>query len=71
MAKELRSYDVGRVPELLRIAEEVRAAGEPRLLKRDGEELAVDTSAYLALLDEDDEHHTLAATILGSSSDSA
>ena len=41
MAKELRAVDVSRVPELLRIAEEVRASGEGRLLKRDGEDLAI------------------------------
>lgn len=41
MAKELKPVDVSRVPELLSIAEEVRASGVGRLLKRNGEELAI------------------------------
>lgn len=41
MAKELKPIDVSNVPELLRIAREVRETGESRLLKSDGEELAV------------------------------
>ena len=41
MPRELHPIDVSKVPELLRIAEEVRSSGEPRLLK-DGElDLAV------------------------------
>lgn len=41
MAKELKPVDVSEVPELLRIAEDVRASGVGRLLKRNGEELAI------------------------------
>jgi hypothetical protein len=41
MAKELASIDIGNLPELLRIAEEVSATGAPRLLKRAGQELAI------------------------------
>lgn len=41
MAKELKPVDVSGVPELLSIAEEVQASGVGRLLKRDGEELAI------------------------------
>lgn len=38
---ELKNIDVSDVPELLRIAEEVKRSGEPCVLKRDSEELAV------------------------------
>ena len=41
MARESISIDVSRIPELLRIAEEVGASGEPRILRRDQEALAV------------------------------
>jgi hypothetical protein len=41
MAKELTSTDIGQVPELLRTVEEVRETGEPRILRRDDEDLAV------------------------------
>ena len=41
MTKELKPIDVSRLPDVLRIAEEVRDSREPRLLKRDGEDLAV------------------------------
>jgi hypothetical protein len=41
MTKELRPIDVSKVPELLRIAEEVGSTGEPRVLRRDHEDLAV------------------------------
>lgn len=40
-SKDLRAIDVSNVPELLRIAEEVRSTQDPCLLKRDGEDLAV------------------------------
>ena len=33
--------DISHMPDLLRLAEEVRATGEPRLLCRDGEEVAM------------------------------
>lgn len=41
MAEHPESIDFGDVPEILRLAEEVRRAGEPRVLRRDGEDLAV------------------------------
>jgi hypothetical protein len=41
MAKELKPVDVSKLPELLSIAEDVRASGVGRLLKRNGEELAI------------------------------
>ena len=41
MAEPRKSIDIGDVPEILRLAEEVRRVGEPRILRRDGEELAV------------------------------
>ena len=43
MAREraLKPIDVSNVPELLRIAEEVRSTNEPRLLRRDHEDLAI------------------------------
>ena len=43
MAKELKRIDIGNIPELLIIAEEVQATKESRLLKRDGEDLALIT----------------------------
>ena len=41
MAEQPKSIDISDVPEILRIAEEVRRAGEPRLLRRHGEDLAM------------------------------
>jgi len=41
MARELVSIDVSNVPELLRLAEQVQKSNQPRLLTRNGEELAV------------------------------
>lgn len=41
MPRKLRAVDISHVPELLRIAEEVRASGEPRVLRRRGEDLAI------------------------------
>lgn len=41
MPKELRTIDVSHVPELLRIAEEVGASGEPRVLRKNHVDLAV------------------------------
>ena len=41
MARELKRIDISNVPELLRIVEEVRSSEEPRVLRRDGEDLAV------------------------------
>jgi hypothetical protein len=38
---ELESIDISKVPELLRLAEEVRTTGEPRVLRRDREDIAV------------------------------
>jgi len=41
MAKELKRIDIGHVPELLRIVDEVRATNEPRVLRRDSEDVAI------------------------------
>lgn len=41
MARELAPIDVTNDPELLRLAEEVRHSGRPRLLRRGGEDLAI------------------------------
>jgi hypothetical protein len=41
MAREPRHTEIGHIPELLRLAEEVRATREPRVLTRDREALAV------------------------------
>ena len=41
IAKEFKAVDISDAPELLRLAEEVRASREPRLLRRNGEDLAV------------------------------
>ena len=41
MARELKRIDISNVPELLRIVEEVRSSEEPRVLRRDSEDLAI------------------------------
>lgn len=41
MAKELKPIDISEVPDLLRIAQQVRDSGEPCLLTRAGEEIAI------------------------------
>lgn len=41
MHKELKPMDITNIPELLRLAEEVQATREARVLTRDGEELVV------------------------------
>ncbi len=41
MARGLRIQDISNEPELLRIVEEVRRADEPRLLRRNNEDLAI------------------------------
>lgn len=41
MAKELASIDISKSPDVLRIAEEVRATNIPRILRRDNEDIAV------------------------------
>lgn len=41
MSRELPSVDIGNVPDLLRLVEEVRASNRPRILRRDSEALAV------------------------------
>ena len=43
MAKEPKRIDISAIAELLNIAEEVRTTKESRLLKRDGEDLALIT----------------------------
>lgn len=41
MAKELASIDISGMPDVLRLAQEVSAAGEARVLSREDEPLAV------------------------------
>ena len=41
MAKELKHIDIGKVPELLRIVEDMRASNEPCVLQRDHEDVAI------------------------------
>ena len=41
MVKELKRVDISNIPELVRIAQEVRDSNEPQLLTRDNEELAI------------------------------
>lgn len=41
MSKELKPIDISNVPEVLRLVEEVRKNAEPRLLRRDSEDLAI------------------------------
>ena len=41
MVREAEHLDVTHAPELLRLAEEVASSREPRVLTRNGEELAV------------------------------
>lgn len=41
MAKELQSVDISHLPELLRFAEEVRKSKQPRVLRRNDEQLAM------------------------------
>ena len=48
MAKALKTIDVSDNPEILRIAEEVRLTNEPRLLRREGQDLVVVMPATIA-----------------------
>ncbi|MBA2449485.1 MAG: hypothetical protein H0V51_15815, partial [Chloroflexi bacterium] len=41
MTAELEAIDISDVPDLLRLAEQVRTTGEPRILRREGEDIAV------------------------------
>jgi hypothetical protein len=41
MARELKSIDVTNNPDLLRLAQEVQTTREPRVLRRNDEEIAV------------------------------
>lgn len=41
MSKETMSIDVTHLPDLLRLAEEVKLSKKPRLLRRDAEDLAI------------------------------
>lgn len=41
MQREIKHLDISNVPELLRIAEEVRITHQPRILRRDSEDLAI------------------------------
>lgn len=40
-SRATQTIDITDVPELVRIAEAVRASGEPRILRRAGEDIAV------------------------------
>lgn len=41
MAREIKRIDISNTPELLRLAEQVRTSREPRVLRRDSEDIAV------------------------------
>ncbi len=41
MAREMIPVDITHTPEVLRLAEEVRSSKTPRVLRRNGEEIAV------------------------------
>ncbi len=41
MACELKPIDISNIPELVRLAEEVRQSDQARLLRRDQEDIAV------------------------------
>lgn len=41
MRKELRATDISNVPELLKLAVEVNESREPRILRRNSEDLAI------------------------------
>ena len=41
MARELKPIDISNVPDLLRIAQEVQASHEPRVLRRADEDIAL------------------------------
>jgi hypothetical protein len=41
MAKEPKRIDISRIPELLSIAQEVRATNEPAVLQQESEDLAL------------------------------
>lgn len=41
MAEALKPLDITNLPDLVRLAEEVRTTGMPRLLRRDREEIAM------------------------------
>ena len=41
MSRDITPIDVGGLPELLRIAREVRRTNEPRMLRHRGEDIAV------------------------------
>ena len=43
MAKPMKSIDITNRPDLVAVAEEVRATGEPRLLRRNDEAVAIIT----------------------------
>jgi hypothetical protein len=48
MARELKSIDISDNPELLRIVEEVRSSNEPRVLRRNREDLVIVSPAKRA-----------------------
>jgi hypothetical protein len=52
MATERASIDISEMPDLLRIVEEIRSTGQPRLLRRDGEYVALVTPVERASADQ-------------------
>jgi hypothetical protein len=49
VARELKVTEIGDLPDLVRLAEEVHDTGEPRLLRRAGEDLALLTPVLPAV----------------------
>ncbi len=41
MRKEVKTMEISHIPELVRIAEEVRTSGKPRVLRRNRKDLAI------------------------------
>jgi len=41
MAKELRHIDISRIPELLKLVQEVRSSNEPSILRQENEDVAL------------------------------
>ena len=41
MAKELKRIDIGSIPELLKLAQEVRTTNEPAVLQQESEDVAL------------------------------
>ncbi len=41
MAKELKRIDIGSIPELMKLVQEVRRTNEPRILQEESEDVAI------------------------------